>query len=120
MAPRHQGEHLDVERLEAEQLARPDEVRGVAMVAAVVDRMADVVQERGVLERLAGRRRQPELVGGGIEEGEGEPGHLAAMRVRACEAFGQLLDDATENAGGVAGTGAPSSSTQPQSITTLP
>src|SRR5438128_10479971 len=58
MAPRHQGEYLDVQRVEAEQLPRPDEIRGVAMVATVVDRMADVVQERGVLERLAGRGRQ--------------------------------------------------------------
>ena len=87
MAPRHQGEHLDVQRLEAEQLTRPDEVSGVAVVAAVVDGVADVVQEGRILERLARRRRQLELVGGGLEEGQGEPGHLAAMRVRAREAF---------------------------------
>ena len=120
MAPGHQGEHLDVQRLEAEQLPRPDEVRGVAVVAAVVDRMADVVQQRGVLERLAGRRRQPELVGGGIEESEGEPGHLAAMGVRAREALRQRLDRATAHAGGVAGTGPQSREVEQQSFAQRP
>ena len=120
MAPRHQGEHLDVQRLEAEQLTRPDEVRGVAVVAAVVDRMADVVQERPVFERLAGRGRQAELVGGGIEEGQGEPGHLAAMRVRTREAFRQRLDGATAHAGGVPGTGPQSRELEQESFAQRP
>jgi hypothetical protein len=50
MAAGHQREHLDLRRLEAEQFAVADEVVGVVVMAAVVDRVPDVVQERCVLE----------------------------------------------------------------------
>jgi len=50
---RHERDRFDFVRLEAAQVAVPDEVLGVLVMAFVADVHADVVQDRRVLEPLA-------------------------------------------------------------------
>src|SRR5260370_11035805 len=89
------GDDLDLGRIEAGEAGVGDQVVGVLVVVAVVDRVADVVQQRGVLEPLAlaaakavqrggdgeQAQREPRRLKGGAQHGGGplgEPPHLAA------------------------------------------
>ena len=71
--PAHErGEHEDLLGVEAAELAVRDEVRRVAVVAVVRDVLADVVQQRGVLEELAVVVVEAVELAGLVEELEAE------------------------------------------------
>ena len=53
MVSRDEGDDLDLLGVEPAQIAVPDEVIGVLVVALVADVRADIVQQRAVLEPLA-------------------------------------------------------------------
>ena len=50
MGPRGERDHFNLDRIEAEQLAVLDQVVAMMVMAIVIDRVTDVVQERGVFE----------------------------------------------------------------------
>src|SRR5262249_11457895 len=62
------GEQRDLLGREAAQAAVPYQVRGVTMVPVVGDVLADVVQERGVLEHLPVVRVEPVQFGCLVEQ----------------------------------------------------
>ena len=94
MSPGDLSDDLDLQRRETEQLAAADEVVGVPLMAIVLDGVADVVEDGGVLEQLACARRQAEIRPECIEELERERRHLTAVGVGAGVARRQCLDAA--------------------------
>src|ERR671910_3600224 len=73
------GEQRDLFGGEAAHPAVLDEVRGVAGMSVGGHVLADVVQERGVLEELAIILVERVQLGGLVEQLEREPGNLAGM-----------------------------------------
>ena len=50
MVARHEAHDVDLLRLEAPEIAVLDQIEGMPMVALVADVLADIVQQRGILE----------------------------------------------------------------------
>ena len=73
------GEHEDLLGVEAAQLAVGDEVRGVTVVTVVRDVLADVVQQRGVLEQLPVVVVEAVELAGLVEQLEAQLGDLAGV-----------------------------------------
>src|SRR5262249_43652978 len=85
---------LHLEAREAEELRVADETAGVVLMALVIDRVADVVEERRVLEQLARRGPEPERGRDAIEELDREPRDLPSVDVRPRELRRESLDGA--------------------------
>jgi len=98
---RDQGDHLDLVRLEAAQIAVRDQVVRVLVVALVRDVNADIVEQRGIFQPLA------LAIGEGVnaarlfEERDGDLRHLAGV-LRPVVAALRQLDHAAPPHGGIA------------------
>ncbi len=73
------GEQQDLLGVEAAQLTVRDEVRGVPVVVVVGDVLADVVQQRGVLEELTVAVVESVELAGLVEELEAQARDLAGV-----------------------------------------
>ena len=77
---RHVGDEIDLVGIEAPDVAVADDVRRVHGVLVVADDVADVVEERGVLEQAPRLLAQAVAVGQPVEERERQLGHVARVR----------------------------------------
>ena len=96
---RDEGDDLDLLRVEAAQVAVPDQVVRVLVMAAVADVDADVVQQRPELQPLALARPEAVPPGRLIEQLRGHPRHLTRMLGPVVAALAELLDAAAADVG---------------------
>src|SRR5581483_7006418 len=87
---RDERDRVDLLRLEAAQIAVANQVLRVFVVALVADVHADVVQDRGVLERLALTIGQPVNRARLIEQGGRQPRNLVRVLRPEVAALGEL------------------------------
>lgn len=99
MIPGDERDDVDFLRLEAAQIAVPDQVERVLVVGLVADVHADVVQKRGVLQPLALAVRQAVRAPRRVEEPAAQASDLCRMRGRIVAAFGELDHAAAPDVG---------------------
>ncbi len=109
------GDDLDLSRIEGVERGVGDQVVAVLVVALVVDCVADVVEQGGVLQPFALTRSQAVERGRDVEQPQRQPGGLLGVQQHAGRALGELADLAAAHVGGCAidGSAAMAASTRP-------
>jgi len=97
---------VDFDRIETEQFRVLNEIAGVAVVTIVINRVADIVEERGVLQQLARAGGKIERLGERIEELQAQARDLAAVTITSGKTLSERLHRSAANfEGGLAAFG---------------
>src|SRR5580658_10120359 len=92
MTPRDLCNYFDFVRRETQQLAILDQVVRMTIVAIMINRMANVVQQRRIFQKLARTGWQFQHRRRAIEERYRKPRDSLPMLVRAIETTSECLD----------------------------
>jgi hypothetical protein len=99
MIPGNQRNGFDLVWIEAAEIAVPDEVVRMLVMALVADVHADIVQQRGVLQPFTLAIGQAVHRARLFEQGNRQPGHLLRVLRPEVAALGKLEDAAPAHVG---------------------